>query len=144
MLNLLSHIWHSPRGSPIFLNVSIKYFGVNFHLSVTKAMALSIYLLLFIYLFIYFFEVIELPRAPKPERNRQRHLITFISETRKCYELVHWVIIRYIHTISQKHTSYLCQGSTWPVPKIYSLWETCSLQNIAHTVHLQPLYQYSW
>lgn len=37
VFNLPRHIWLSPSGTPSFLNVSIEYFGVAFHLPVTKA-----------------------------------------------------------------------------------------------------------
>lgn len=109
MFNLWSHIWLSPRRSPTFLKVSKEYFGVNFHLSVTKAIALSIYLFFF---FLRSMNCQELPNQNKMER----HLIILISETRICYELVHWVIIRYIHTIFQKHTFYI-QGLPDQFPK---------------------------
>lgn len=77
---------------------------------------LSLRQLLYQFTFFFFFEVNELPRAPKPEQNRERHLIILISETRECYELVHWVIIRYIHTVFQKHAFYI-QGLPDQFPK---------------------------
>ena len=69
-------------------------------------------------------------------------LIILTSETGKCYDLVHWVIMKHIYYISKAYTLY--QGPTWPLPKMYSLWEEQSPQNIAHKVCLQPLYQYFW